>query len=603
MNTIKNTVATRVKQLQKWMEEERLDAFIVPTIDPHNSEYTPDHWKAREWLTGFDGSAGTAVVLAENGALWTDSRYFLQAEEQLNGTPFELMRDGMPGTPSVAEWLRKNLPQGGNIGCYGEIMTQELADDLVGELGEEYQCVVTENDPFRAIWTDRPALPDEPLEIMPDETAGCSAADKLHRIFEAEHKHCPEAKYFLLNDLTEIAWALNLRGNDVMYNPVFVSYLMVGQSRSVLYTDEKRLSAEVKQHLFNAGVAVKRYKGWKNTIEDATEGEIFAFSRAMNLRVINHCKSYNVPFRFVEWEIPTLRAVKNAAEQEGFRRAMERDGVAMVKFLRWLDENVASGTLTEVGVDEKLTALRAEQPSFRGLSFATIAGYGPHGAIVHYEATKESAATLRPEGLLLLDSGAQYDCGTTDITRTIALGPVTDEERRVYTLVLKGHINLSRCHFPEGSTGIQLDLAARYAMWQAGYDFGHGTGHGVGHRLCVHEGPQQIRKNLRGCTMVPFQAGMTITDEPGIYVAGRFGVRIENTLLAIPAQTTDFGTFLTFEPLTLCPIDLRPVDLTMMDQTERQWINDYHATVRQRLMPLLSDAADKQWLENQTKKI
>lgn len=604
MNTIKNTVATRVKQLQKWMEEERLDAFIVPTIDPHNSEYTPDHWKAREWLTGFDGSAGTAVVLAENGgALWTDSRYFLQAEEQLNGTPFELMRDGMPGTPSVAEWLRKNLPQGGNIGCYGEIMTQELADDLVGELGEEYQCVVTENDPFRAIWTDRPALPDEPLEIMPDETAGCSAADKLHRIFEAEHKHCPEAKYFLLNDLTEIAWALNLRGNDVMYNPVFVSYLMVGQSRSVLYTDEKRLSAEVKQHLFNAGVAVKRYKGWKNTIEDATEGEIFAFSRAMNLRVINHCKSCNVPFRFVEWEIPTLRAVKNAAEQEGFRRAMERDGVAMVKFLRWLDENVASGTLTEVGVDEKLTALRAEQPGFRGLSFATIAGYGPHGAIVHYEATKESAATLRPEGLLLLDSGAQYDCGTTDITRTIALGPVTDEERRVYTLVLKGHIGLSRCHFPEGSTGIQLDLAARYAMWQAGYDFGHGTGHGVGHRLCVHEGPQQIRKNLRGCTMIPFQAGMTITDEPGIYVAGRFGVRIENTLLAIPAQTTDFGTFLTFEPLTLCPIDLRPVDLTMMDPAERQWLNDYHATVRQRLMPLLSDAADKQWLENQTKEI
>lgn len=274
MNTIKNTVAARVKQLQKWMEEERLDAFIVPTIDPHNSEYTPDHWKAREWITGFDGSAGTAVVLAENGgALWTDSRYFLQAEEQLNGTPFELMRDGMPGTPSVAEWLRKNLPQGGNIGCYGEIMTQELADDLVGELGEEYQCVVTENDPFRAIWIDRPTLPDEPLEIMPAETAGCSAADKLHRIFEAEHKHCPEAKYFLLNDLTEIAWALNLRGNDVMYNPVFVSYLMVGQSRSVLYTDEKRLSAEVKQHLFNAGVAVKRYKDGRTPLKTPQKGK------------------------------------------------------------------------------------------------------------------------------------------------------------------------------------------------------------------------------------------------------------------------------------------------------------------------------------------
>lgn len=604
MNTTPSTITTRVKQLQKWMEEEQLDAFIVPTIDPHNSEYTPDYWKAREWLTGFDGSAGTAVVLAgKGGALWTDSRYFLQAEEQLNGTPFVLMRDGMPSTPTVAEWLQEQLPQGGKIGCYGEIMTQELADDLFNGLDTKYDRVVTDNDPFKTIWTNRPALPAEPLEIMPDDIAGCSAADKLALIFQTEHQCCPEANYFLLNDLSEIAWALNLRGNDVMYNPVFVSYLLVGANRSMLYTDEKHLNEEVKQHLVRAGVAVKRYKGWKNTIEDATEGEVFAFSRAMNLRVINHCKANNISFRFAEWQIPMLRAVKNETEQQGFRHAMERDGIAMVKFLRWLDENVASGTLTEVSIDEKLTALRAEQPGFRGLSFATIAGYGPHGAIVHYEATPESAATLRPEGLLLLDSGAQFDCGTTDITRTIALGPVTDEERRVYTLVLKGHIGLSRCRFPEGSTGIQLDLAARYAMWQAGYDFGHGTGHGVGHRLCVHEGPQQVRKNLRGCTMVPFHAGMTITDEPGIYVAGRFGVRIENTLLTVPAGTTDFGTFLAFEPLTLCPIDLRPVDFSLLDATERQWINDYHATVRQRLMPMLTDEADKQWLEDRTKEI
>lgn len=602
--TDKKQINERVKDLLKWMNEELIDAFIIPTIDPHNSEYTPDYWKAREWLTGFDGSAGTAVVLANgHGALWTDSRYFLQAEEQLKDTPFTLMRDGMPETPTVAQWIEQELPEGGRVGCYGEIMTQELADELLSPLSSNCEQAVVNTDPFRLIWQNRPALPASTLEIMPDEVAGCSAADKLSLIFKTEHAHCPEATYFLLNDLSEIAWALNLRGNDVMYNPVFVSYLFIGEKRSILCTDPQRLTPEVNQHLASAGVSVVRYNGWKNIIEDATEGEVFAFSKSMNIGVVSHCMTQEVPFRFTEWDVPTLRAVKNAAEQAGFRTAMERDGVAMVSFLRWLDENVATGTLTEVSIDEKLTALRAAQPGFRGLSFATIAGYGPHGAIVHYEATPETAATLRPEGLLLLDSGAQFDCGTTDITRTIALGPVTDEERRVYTIVLKGHIALSRCRFPEGSTGIQLDLAARYAMWQAGYDFGHGTGHGVGHRLCVHEGPQQIRKNLRGCTMVPFHAGMTITDEPGIYVAGRFGVRIENTLLTVPAMTTDFGTFLTFEPLTLCPIDLRPVDFSLLDETERQWLNNYHATVRQRLMPLLTDDADKKWLEERTEAV
>lgn len=599
----KTSVKEHVAALRRRMQEERIDAFIVPTIDPHNSEYTPEHWKVREWLTGFDGSAGTAVVTLNDAALWTDSRYFLQAEEQLDGTPFRLMRDGLADTPTPAAWLSEVLPDGGTVGCCGEIMTREMADDLTDGLPGRFHFFATPSDPFADIWTDRPALPAEPLDILPDSAAGRPAAEKLAAVYAAGHAECPEARWFLMNDLAEIAWTLNLRGRDIPYNPVFVAYLMVGEHRAVLFTDESRLSDDVRRHLAAAGVGTARYKGWKNAIDDAAEDEIFAFPATMNLRVADYCTAVGTQFRFVPWHVSDLKAVKTPEEQQGFREAMERDGVAMVKFLRWLRPAVEAGGQTEVSVDERLTALRAEQKGFGGLSFATIAGYGPHGAIVHYEATPESAAALRPEGLLLLDSGAQYDCGTTDITRTIALGPVTDEERLVYTLVLKGHIALSRCRFPEDTTGLQLDTAARYAMWQHGYDFGHGTGHGVGHRLCVHEGPQQIRKNLRACTTVPFRAGMTITDEPGIYVPGRFGVRIENTLLTVDGGASPFGRFLAFEPLTLCPIDLAPVDFALITAEERRWLNDYHATVRRRLLPRLDDEPDRRWLEEATREI
>ncbi len=593
----------RVKELRKWMEEEQFDAFIVPTSDPHNSEYTPDHWKARAWFTGFDGSAGTAVVTPHKAALWTDSRYYLQAEEQLADTPFMLMRDGEAGTPSMAEWLESVLPEGGTVGFLSDMMTQDFCEDLLGTLDERFTVRPGDNDPFRSLWADRPDIPAEPLVILSEAQTGLSATDKLNAIYSAVTAAAPEVHNVLMNDLSEIAWTLNLRGSDIEFNPVFVSYLLIGKRRTILFTNEDHLTPEVRDYLKNLGISTARYKGWKNVIDDASPEEVFAFPATMNLRVVGHCRNCGIPYHIVPWPVPEMRSMKTPAEQAGFRTAMEHDGVAMVRFLRWLEEAVPQGGQTEWSIDKKLTALRAEQPGFCGLSFATIAGYGPHGAIVHYEATPESAAPLRPEGLLLLDSGAQYDCGTTDITRTIALGSVTDEERRVYTLVLKGHIALSNCRFPEGTTGIQLDLAARYAMWQEGYDFGHGTGHGVGHRLCVHEGPQQIRKNLRGCTMVPFRAGMTITDEPGIYVTGRFGVRIENTLLTVADGKTDFGSFLRFEPLTLCPIDLTPVDFTLLTATERGWLNDYHATVRSRLLPLLNDEADRAWLMAKTESI
>lgn len=599
----KKDITRRLSEFRHWIAEEHLDAFIIPTIDPHNSEYTPAYWEVRKWFTGFTGSAGIAVATHTHAAVWTDSRYFLQAEEQLADTPFELMREGEPDTPTVAEWLNDVLHGEGTVGYSGDMMTAELRDELFAGLADGITHRTCPDDPFRFLWADRPALPASPIEIMPERLAGMSAKEKLRAIYDAQSRECPEATYFVLNDLSEIAWTLNLRASDIEFNPVFVSYLFIGDHRATLFTDEHRLSPEVKNYLVSLGVGVMRYKGWRNYIADLSSDEVLAFSTSMNLSVSECCTNNDVPFHYVTWHVPELRAIKTEAEQQGFREAMERDGVAMVRFLRWLEKAVPAGGQTEISIDKQLTALRAEEQGFRGLSFATIAGYGPHGAIVHYEAEPETDAPLQPKGLLLLDSGVHYDCGTTDITRTIALGPVTDEERRVYTLVLKGHIGLSRCQFPDGATGLQLDLAARYAMWQAGYDFGHGTGHGVGHRLCVHEGPHQIRKNVRACTLVPFHAGMTITDEPGIYVAGRFGVRIENTLLVVPDKETDFGRFLRFEPLTLCPIDLRPVDFALLSKEEIQWINDYHATVRSRLLPRLKDEADKQWLEESTKAI
>ncbi len=585
------------------MEEENLDVFVVPTTDPHNSEYTPEHWKVRQWLTGFDGSAGIAVVTMNNAALWTDSRYFIQAEKQLKGTAFILMRDGLPDTPSISDWIMETLPEGGSVGYFNEMMTQELCESIFGTLSDIFEIVSSESDPYSLIWLERPEIPAHSLEVMPEEMCGMTVAEKLRIVFDAVTVGCRDVKYILINDLSEIAWMLNLRGSDIEYNPVFVSYLLLGQRHATLFTNEKHITQEIKHYLLEMGVSVKRYKGWKNFIDDATMADVLAFPPTMNLRVVEHCRACGIPFHFVSWPVPQLRARKTIQEQEGFRKAMERDGVAMVQFLRWLEKAVPGGNQTEYTVAEKLTQLRSLQEGFKGLSFSTISGYGSNGAIVHYEAKAETAEPLRPEGLLLLDSGAHYDCGTTDITRTIALGPVSTEERRAYTLVLKGHIALSRCRFPEGTTGIQLDLAARYAMWQEGYDYGHGTGHGVGHRLCVHEGPQQIRKNLRQCTSIPFSSGMTITNEPGIYVSGHFGVRIENVLLIVENGETPFGKFLSFEPLTLCPIDMSPVDYDLLTDIEIGWINDYHAFVRERLLPHLSDDEDREWLFEKTKTI
>ena len=602
----------RVEALRRWLRGEGLNAYVVPTLDPHNSEYLPFRWQTREWLTGFTGSAGLAVVTLEKAALWTDSRYFLQAEEQLAGTGIELMREGTAGTPEPTRWIEEQLQDGDAVGFCGECMSKELFDSLFADLSDRIAVRVSENDPFDYLWRDRPDMPRTLITLFPEAYAVLSAREKLQAVRDAlPAVHGGAERLFLMNDLSEIAWTLNLRGGDIDFNPLFLAYLLINDDKATLFVDRHKLTEEVRTYLSREGVSVDDYNAWQYVAREVRHSgravsvylpasvnmaQLEAFELATEV-------ADDVRLEVIPSPVPPLRAVKTEAEREGMRAAMLRDGAAMVQFLRWLDEEVPKGLQTELSIDKKLTALRAEQPGFKGLSFPTIAGYAAHGAIVHYEATEETAARLEPRGLLLLDSGVHYDCGTTDITRTVALGPLTEEERRVYTLVLKGHINLARARFPEGTTGLELDLAARYGMWQRGYDFGHGTGHGVGTYLGVHEGPHQIRKNCRACTLVPFADGMTVTDEPGIYVSGRFGVRIENVLLAHEDGTTDFGKFLAFETLTLCPIDLRPVEKDLLTDEEIAWLNAYHDRVRAALLPLLANSADKAWLETATRHI
>lgn len=591
-------IAERVESLREWMRDNNVAAYVITNNDPHNSEYTADYWKCREWISGFNGSAGTAVVTLDSAALWTDSRYFLQAEEQLAGTPFRLMRDGLKETPSIEAWLEQELERGSVIGFTASVTPMD--EFRVYEQNSHFEAR-TFDDPFKQIWEERDLFSIARIVTLPLSVAGKSAKKKIAELIARFEADFDSETAYLISDLSEIAWLLNLRGDEIEYNPLFEANVIIWRGKCVLFVESDNIAKPIKEYLTKQGVI--QYDSWelKTVLKNlAKQNVVFVMSPSTNVAVVSHFE--NPIFRPSYLALP--KSIKNESETAGFRQAMLYDGVALVRFRRWLDEKVADGSIaqeTECTISDRLLAFRAENREFLGLSFATIAGYAAHGAIVHYEAVPETAAQLRNEGLLLLDSGAQYTCGTTDITRTIALGALTDEERKVYTLVLKGHIALSRARFPEGTLGIQLDLAARYAMWQEGYDFGHGTGHGVGSCLCVHEGPQQIRKDLRAATQVPFQAGMTITNEPGIYLAGKFGVRIENILLTVPADTTSFGSFLAFDALTLCPIDIAPIAIEMLDETEKEWLNAYHNVVRERLLPLLSDEADRQWLEEATK--
>lgn len=588
------SITCRVEKLRGYMKKKKLDAFIIPSNDPHMSEYTPAHWQCRQWISGFNGSAGTAVVTLEKAALWTDSRYFLAAGQQLEGTPFTLMKDGLPDTPSIGTWLAETLSENAKAGIDGSLCTPAMLKMLESELSPRGISAELCEDPFNEVWNNRPELPTDKIKVHPLKYAGESAADKIHRLLGKARENGCDA--MLLTALDEIAWTLNLRGNDVECNPVFVSYLLLSDRQNVLFVNPAKVSDEVREHLSLSGVETMPYTAVADAVKNlhACRTMISNKTNCAIKSLFNDGECVIMPSIAEE-----MKAVKNSAEIAGFHSAMLRDGVAMVTFLSRLKSEVKKG-ITEMGVDRLLTSLRAEQELYRGLSFATIAAYDAHGAIVHYEADEHSDVKLEPHGFILIDSGAQYSDGTTDITRTISLGNPTEEEKKIYTLVLKGHIALSECVFPDGASGTQIDCAARYAMWQHFLNYGHGTGHGVGSYLNVHEGPHQIRMNYMPA---PLRAGMTVTDEPGIYCEGKFGVRTENTLLIVPAGESQFGKFLKFEPLTLCPIDTAPIDLGLMTDKELQWLNDYHETVRQRLTPLIKDGAVKEWLADATKPI
>ena len=596
-----NPVNQRIEDLREVLRREHLSAFIFPSTDPHQGEYIPDHWKGREFISGFNGSAGTAVVTLTSAALWTDSRYFIAAADQLKGTEFQLMKLKIEGTPTIAEWLGKECGAGAEVAIDGWCSSANAVKDLIADLRKEGGITIRTNlDPLKMIWRDRPAIPENPVEIFPMQYAGESCHDRIDRIRQALRKQ--HADGMLMAALDDIAWTLNLRGTDVHCNPVFVSYLLISSKAVTLYINKVKLTAEVLAYLKAEGIQVEDYEQVENGLKQYFEYNILLDPDEVNYRlyeiVKNKGKLDNRPqTEIVEEESPVkrMKTVKNETEIAGFRNAMLKDGIAMVKFLHWLSGYIGKpeiSEITEIGIDQKLTAFRAEQPLYRDISFDTIAGYGTHAAIVHYEATPETDIPLQPKGMLLLDSGAQYLDGTTDITRTIALGPLTDLEKQIYTLVLKGHIQIELCKFPSGASGTQIDILARKDMWREGLNYLHGTGHGVGTYLNVHEGPHQFRMEWKPAPLV---AGMTITDEPGIYLPDRCGARTENTLLIIPFKETEFGKFLQFESLTLCPIDKAPIVLDMMTSEEIEWLNAYHQRVFDILSPHLS-SEESAWL-------
>ncbi len=592
-----NEINQRLESLREVMRREHLSAFIFPSTDAHQSEYVADHWQGRAWISGFNGSAGTAVVTMKSAALWTDSRYFLAAEEQLKGTEFQLMKLKIEGTPTISEWLAQEL-QGENaeVGLDGMVNSYHETVGLIADLRKSGGITVRTNfDPLELIWTDRPAIPANLVEIQPMKFAGESVASKISRIRTALRQR--HADGMLVSALDDIAWTLNLRGTDVHCVPVFVSYLLISSQQVSLYVDFAKINDEVKAYLAENGISLYPYNKVAEGLERYSEYNILLDGDETSYFLWKTVKCQEIIAG--KSPVPAMKAQKNDREIAGFRQAMLRDGVAMVKFLRWLKPAVEAGGKTEISIDRKLTSLRAEQHLFRDISFDTIAGCQAHGAIVHYEATPETDVALKPEGLILIDSGAQYQDGTTDITRTIALGPVTEEMKHVYTLVLKGHIQLELAKFPDGASGTQLDALARECMWREGYNYLHGTGHGVGSYLSVHEGPHQIRMEWKP---TPLRAGMTVTDEPGLYLSGKFGVRIENTLLIKDYQTTEFGKFLQMESLTLCPIDLTPVDFSMLQLEEIEWLDTYHRDVFEKLSPYL-EGEDLEWLREATRPV
>lgn len=594
--SMNSTINDRIAALRAHIAQEQIQAFIIPSTDPHLSEYVAPHWQSREWISGFTGSAGTVVVTAKDAGLWTDSRYFLQAARQLEGTCITLYKEMLPETPNIPEFLSAHLQEGDCVGIDGKMFSAEEVEHLQKELKKSGIRIKSIADPMQLLWTDRPAMPLAPAFVYDTKYAGMSFTEKLSAVRQA--MEAAGADSLLLSALDEIAWLLNIRGNDVHCNPVVVSYLLIEKDKVNYFVQPQKVTPELAEYFSANGISVHPYEEIGDYLNSFNAHSILMNPAKTNYAIYSAIRPGCLIINGAS-PVALLKAIRNKQEIAGIHAAMQRDGVALVKFLKWLDEAVPAGKETEISVDKKLHTFRAAQPLYMGESFDTIAGYKEHGAIVHYEATPETDVTLKPEGFLLLDSGAQYLDGTTDITRTIALGPLTEEEKTDYTLILKGHIALAMAVFPEGTRGAQLDVLARMPIWKERMNYLHGTGHGVGHFLNVHEGPQSIRMNENP---VALQPGMVTSNEPGVYKAGSHGIRTENLVLTVPAGEGMFGKYLKFETLTLCPICRKGIIKELLTAEEIGWLNDYHRTVYEKLSPDLN-YDEREWLKEACKAV
>ncbi len=591
------TVADRLFSLRGQMAIMGIDAFIIPGTDPHMSEYLAEHWQFREWISGFTGSAGTVVVTADRAGLWTDSRYFIQAEQELKESEIELFKMGYPNTPSHPKWIISELSTGAVVGIDGQNLSVEEADKLSKLFKANDIRLDTKVQVQNQVWEGRPPIPDEEVFELDIKYSGLSLTDKIVTV-RREMKRFG-ASHYVICGLDEIAWLLNLRGNDVEYNPVFYSYMVISQNSVNLFIDPHKITSAIGKQLTKSGVKIFLYENFYEYLQELPQlSTVYIDPAKVNFAVVNAIPSTARINRGLSI-ITHLKSMKNPVETEGMKRCHIKDGVAMVKFLIWLENSIGKIEITELSAAEKLRSFRAEQENYLGDSFPTISAYGKNAALPHYSASEENNATLKPESFYLVDSGGQYLDGTTDITRTVALGKLTEDEIRDFTLVLKGHINLSMVKFPQGTRGVHLDILARNAMWQHGINYGHGTGHGVGHLLNVHEGPQSIRERDNGVEM---QLGMITSNEPGIYKPERYGIRTENLTLTVKDCETEFGTFYAFETITMCPIHLKAIDTDMLNRDEKEWLNSYHATVYKKLNKHLS-VEEKKWLKNQTRSI
>ncbi len=574
-----------------------IDAFIIPGSDPHMSEYTAAHWKKREYISGFTGSAGTVVILAEEAGLWTDSRYYLQAEEELEGSGIDLFRASEAETPDYADWIAERLNPGSTIAFEGEVFSIESARKLSKKY-KHYGISIEPNQTLLDdIWEGRPPIPENSIFVHETKYAGLDRTQKIENIREKMRQQ--DASHYIITALDEIAWTLNLRGNDVPFNPVFHAYLIVSLDAVYLFIDTHKVTASIGKELAMDDISIHLYTDIFKWVKDMpVESGLLIDPSTTNAKIFAQ-----IPREVIKIEVPSivrdLKGIKNEIEQEGFRRAMTKDGVAMVKFLHWLQETVPSGSVSELSASKRLKKFRAENKNFVGESFGAISGFGAHGAIVHYSVSKETDIPLVSDNFYLIDSGGQYFEGTTDITRTIHLGTPSEQQKLDFTMVLKGNIALGSTCFPIGTRGVHLDTLARKPLWSKGLNYGHGTGHGVGCFLNVHEGPQSIKPNDNG---VAFEKGMITSNEPGLYRTNEYGIRIENLLLTIESNNTEFGEFLQFETLTLCPIDLKSIEPSLLTHEEKQWLNGYHKNVFDKIAPHLNEDL-KSWLKEQTKPI